>query len=118
MMKLYARIKDENARQEKVLRYIFKRSYRGKQAKKTLPLLEEPRIGYKDENDWETAYEYGFLSHRTDLTDEEIQELKDGMRLVICSPYDCTGKWFTRYIATHRNPSGLVSYVHCMGLDV
>lgn len=116
-MKLYARIKDENARQEKVLRYVLKRAYKGKQAKKTLPLLEEPRVAY-EENDWETAYEYGFLSHRTDLTDEEIQELKDEMRLVICSPYDCTGKRFTRYIDTHRNPSGLVSYVHCMGLDV
>lgn len=115
MMKLYARIKDENARQEKVLRYVLKRAYKGKQAKKTLPLLEEPRVAYP-ENDCEAVIEYGFLGY--DLTDEEIEELKEGMRLVIRSPYDCTGKLFTKWIAVHKNPSGLVSYVHYMGLDV
>lgn len=115
MKLLYARIKDEKARQEKVIRYILKRAYRGKQAKETLSLLEDSRIAYP-ENDWETAIEYGFLGYN--MTDEEIQDCIDSMRLVIRSPYDCTGQRFTRWITVHKNPSGLVSFVHYMGLDV
>lgn len=101
--------------QEQIIKYVLKRAYRGKQAKKTLSLLEEPRTAYP-EDDWETAIEYGFLGY--DMTDEEIQEAIEAMRLVIHSPYDCTGKLFTRWITVHKNPSGLVSYVHNMGLDV
>ena len=76
------------------------------------------RCMYKNDDYDADVYEYGFLSRRTDLTDEEIEELVEDMRMVINSPYDCTGQRFTRYISTHRNPNGLVSFVHAMGLDV
>lgn len=89
-----------------------------KAARPTPSLQDEPRYTYKTDDYDSDLIEYGFLSHRTDLTDEEIQEMVDDMRLVICSWYDCTGQRFTQWITTHRNPSGLVSYVHCMGLDV
>lgn len=76
------------------------------------------RYMYENDDYDADAYEYGFLSKRTDLTDEEIQEMVDDMWIRICSMYDCTGKRFTRYIHTHRNPNGLVTFVHAMGLDV
>lgn len=33
-------------------------------------------------------------------------------------PYDCTGQPITLWIDWHRNPSGLISYVHHIGIDV
>ena len=113
---------DEFTRREqklfkKIFKESYKRSHRGERDVLDNSLLEESRLAYPDE-DWETCIEFGFLSKRTDLTDEEIEELVEDMTLRIYSPYDCTGKRFTRWITTHRNPSGLVSYVHEMGLDV
>lgn len=63
---------------------------------------------------------YGFAPIDPDgMTDEEIRkDLYDAMEVRICSPYDCTGKWFTNYIRLHRNPGGDISYVHSMSLDV
>lgn len=103
-------------KQAKICKKILKGH--SKAARPIPSLMEEPRCAYKNDEFDSDLIEYGFLSHRTDLTDEEIQELVDEMRLVVYSWYDCTGQRFTRWITTHRNPSGLVSYVHNMGLDV
>lgn len=60
---------------------------------------------------------FGFVDPE-DATDEEIQDYFDDMRVVINSPYDCTGRAFTSSLTWHRNPSGLVSYVHRMAVDI
>lgn len=78
-------------------------------------LTEEARVRYSYDDEFWT--EYGFLSG-TDYSDDEVCEIIDDMRYRICSPYDCTGKPFTMWIDWHRNPTGLISYVHRVGLDV
>lgn len=108
-------------RQQKIVKKFLKDEYKksNRRPRDVLDnsLLEESRLAYPDD-DWETCIEFGYLSNRTDLTDEEIEEICDDMTLRIYSLYDCTGLRFTRWITTHRNPSGLVSFVHYMGLDV
>lgn len=81
-------------------------------------LMEEERHVYRDEMG-ETVYQIGYLCEN-DMTDEEIRELiHDYIELPpINSPYDCTGKRFTHWVGWHRNPCGLVSFVHSIGLDV
>lgn len=101
--------------EQKKLKKIFKKA-----SKCTMPvpqksLLEQSRYFY-DDNEWDRYNEYGFLGYN--LTDEEINEIVEEMWLRIYSPYDCTGKHFTLWINTHRNPSGLVSFVHRIGVDV
>lgn len=67
--------------------------------------------------DWDSWTEYGFL--RGDYSDEEMQEFVDSIRIrPHYSAYDCTGEAFTICISWHRNPSGLISIVHHIGLDV
>ena len=79
-------------------------------------LTDEPRI-HCGENDWESYTEYGFLNG-TDYTDDEVREILDDMRLRVTSPYDCSGQRFTMWMTWHRNPSGLISYTHRIGIDV
>lgn len=78
-------------------------------------LLVADRVRYDD--DGESWREYGFRDFG-DATDEEIQAYFNRMQVVILSPYDCTGKPFTNWIDYHRNPCGLVSFVHRLSLDV
>lgn len=53
------------------------------------------------------------------LTNDDIHEfVNDCMVVNIFSDYDCTGRSFTRYVHWHRNPCGLISYVHAMTIDV
>lgn len=67
--------------------------------------------------DWDSWTEYGFL--RGDYSDEEMQEFVDSIRIrPRYSAYDCTGEAFTMWISWHRNPSGLISIVHHIGLNV
>lgn len=81
------------------------------------PLIEEPRFTYRDPEDpIDGLYEYGFLGYG--LTDQEIKERVEDMRLYVNSPYDCSGQCFTKWIDVHVNPSGLVSYVHTIGYDL
>lgn len=66
---------------------------------------------------WDSWTEYGFLCG--DYSDEEMQEFVDSIRIrPHYSAYDCTGEAFTICISWHRNPSGLISIVHHIGLDV
>lgn len=87
------------------------------------PLTAKGRT-YCDE--YEEYTEYGFMANYKgepingdEYTDEDIREfIDDNMRMRIYSPYDCTGKPFTLWIDWHRNPSGLISYRHRIGIDV
>lgn len=81
-----------------------------------LPLTEKPRT-HCGENDWDSYTEYGFL-HGTGYTDEELEEIREDMRLRVTSPYDCSGQHFTMWLTFHRNPSGLISFTHRIGIDV
>lgn len=79
-------------------------------------LMESPRI-HCGENDWDSYTEYGFL-HGVGYTDEDLDEIREDMRLRVTSPYDCSGQHFTMWLIFHRNPSGLISYTHRIGIDV
>ena len=82
------------------------------------PLTEEFRVRYDE--DGEGSIEYGILPEDgTETTDEEIREyIRDYVELPeINSPYDCTGKRFTRWVDYKRTPAGIV-IIHAIGLDV
>lgn len=99
-----------------VSRYIDKRTYNRKERKPILSLQDDTRL-YQREDECDVWTEYGFFNVE-DMTDEEIQEAIDEMRIEINSPYDCTGKVFTMWISWHKNPCGLLSVIHRKGLDV
>lgn len=82
-------------------------------------LLDAPHT-YCSDDDWESYIEFGFLPDYTrTYSDEEVEDwIDDRMRMVINSPYDCTGKLFSAWIDWRRNPTGLISYRHCIGIDV
>lgn len=100
----------------KILKKDYKRTHHGGKDRLAKSAMDGTRI-YYDEGDGEYWTEYGFL-HGTDYSDDEVREIIDDMRYRIYSPYDCTGKPFTMWIDWHRNPTGLISYVHRVGLDV
>ena len=82
------------------------------------PLTVEFRARYDE--DGEGCREYGILPEDgTETTDEEIREyIRDYIELPeINSPYDCTGKRFTRWVDYKRTPAGIV-IIHAIGLDI
>lgn len=108
---------------ERKFRRAMKRAFKGmvdrgrRSVVDTTASLREHEVVVLDRNDSEYWYRIGILDPE-DATDEELREYFDGMRVVIDSPYDCTGRAFTSHISWHRNPCGLVSYVHAMAVDV
>lgn len=68
--------------------------------------------------DGESGYDYRIFPDNGE-TEEEIEDLveNDVGYPPICSPYDCTGKRFTRWITVHKVPAGF-AVVHSWGLDV
>ena len=111
--------------QRQIMNRILKKAYNQGEPQEVRPLTVEGRV-HCDDDDYESYTEYGFLSFSSGkpldgnkYTDEEIREfIDDSMVMRIYSPYDCTGKLFTVWIEWHRNPSGLISYRHRVGLDV
>ena len=102
-------------REKRIIKRMFRQSpWRGIRS-----LKDEERIGCASE-DGESFYEYGFLpEYLIKYPDEEIAEwIDENMREEIRSPYDCTGLRFTHWVHFHRNPCGLISYVHSLGIDV
>jgi len=78
-------------------------------------LMEYTRICSEDE-----AYtEYGILDPKdfNGGMDELVEWLED-QKQFNASPYDCTGQFYTAYQLVHVNPTGLVSFVHHLVLDV
>ena len=115
----------KRSKEEMLYRRILKRWYKTDHARsnawaeitmRTAPLTDKSRI-YSGADDWDTYTEYGFLNG-TDYTDEELDEIREDMRLRVTSPYDCSGQRFTMWITFHRNPCGLISYTHKVGIDV
>lgn len=109
---------------EKKFRKVMKRAYKELSERTnrtclvdTTASLTEHDVVVVDRGDQESWYHIGIMDPESD-TDAEIQEYFDGMVVEIHSAYDCTGRPFTRYIHWHRNPNGMVSYVHAMTLDV
>lgn len=51
------------------------------------------------------------------LDDTDKAEIVNGLKMTINSPYDCTGKAFTQWIAFFNVPSGCFIY-HSIGFDV
>lgn len=65
----------------------------------------------------ESVWEF-WIEDKGNLTDEELQEYIDEMEVHNNTPYDCSGLLCTAWIQFHRNPSGLVSFIHKRNLDV
>lgn len=104
--------------QEKALRKILKEDYKrnhGGVMREVKPLTKAHRI--RVDEDGEHWTEYGLFNGRG-LTDEDIEEIMDSYRYIVRSPYDCTGLPTTCWITWHRNPTGLISYIHCVTLDL
>lgn len=108
---------------EKEFRKAMKRAYKEMVPRSrnrmvdTTASLTEHEVLVVDRDDNENWYYIGIMDPEND-TDAEIQEYFDDMVVEIHSDYDCTGRSFTRYISWHRNPNGMVSYVHAMTIDV
>lgn len=102
---------------EKKMRKVLK-VYAKNKLRDVVDRLEHPLTDRKRAlGEWDSWTEYGFL--RGDYSDEEMQEFVDSIRIrPHYSAYDCTGEAFTMWISWHRNPSGLISIVHHIGLDV
>ena len=106
------------------LHRLLKKIYRqGKPAEH--PSLMDCDRYHCGEDDFETCIEYGFLPEKlygknsSECLDETIDEwINDYIWRTINSPYDCTGKLFTRWISWHRNPCGRISFVHHLGIDI
>ena len=97
----------------KVLKAHYKSHTRGGGDSLARPLTEAKRV----HGEWDSWTEFGFLCG--DYSDEEMQEFVDSIRIrPRYSAYDCTGEAFTMWIHWHRNPSGKISIVHHIGLDV
>ena len=106
---------------ERKWKHLFKKIYksehgRGGHDRLAYSMQERDRIAW-DESDGEYWTEYG-LFDGSDMSDDEVREAIDDMRYIVCSPYDCTGKPTTCWITWHRNPTGLISYIHRVGLDI
>lgn len=81
-------------------------------------MIDSPRSGCGDDN-WDTMVQYGFFDGHN-KSDADVREFIDEYIRIRppYSPYDCTGRPFTMYVHWHRNPSGLISFVNHIGLDV
>lgn len=83
------------------------------------PMTEEWREHIDEDS--ESGYDYRILKvDNTDgWTDDEIEMfiMQEVGYPPICSPYDCTGKRFTRCVSFSRQPCGIVM-IHSWGLDV
>jgi len=70
---------------------------------------------YKDE----ACTEYGILDPKDfEGGMDEIVEMLQDQKILKTSPYDCTGLFYTAYQLVHINPTGLVSFVHHLVLDI
>ena len=120
--KRYKRYVKKHGRNDVAMEMLNKMVY--KKAHKQRNNFEMPSLidgwhKHFEEDDGECWINYGLFDFPDDYTDDEIREcLHEELWVSINSPYDCTGKPFTMWIDWHRNPNGMVSVIHHMGLDV
>lgn len=110
------RRKGMNKKEKRLLKKFFKTE----QAKPTLSLREDKRT-YCADDDYDGYVEFGFIPRDTfEWTDEAVKEwLREYVSIPYRhSQYDCTGQLFTAWIDWHRNPCGLISFVHRVSIDV
>lgn len=102
------------------IKYFLKKEYKRNHPAKPDPksLLEDTRIRYDGDDYGDGFVKYGFIPNSEDWSEEDIQEFKKSIRRYVKSPYDCSGQTFTWGIECHRNPNGLISCRHYMGIDV
>ena len=100
-------------------KYMSKRENNRKPSAPRPSLLDAPHT-YCSDDDWEHYIEFGFLPDYTrTYSDEEVEDwIDDRMRMRVTVPWDCSGQLFSAWIDWHRNPSGLISYRHCIGIDI
>lgn len=114
--------RQRKVKSEKDLIKLFeKRTYKsihGGMAKPVFSLQEDTRIHCDDNEYGDSFREYGFIKGSENWSDEDIKYWIDSEWIDIRSPYDCTGKIFTAYIGYHRNPNGIISFIHCKSLDI
>lgn len=110
------RTKDKDLKDEMYMRY-FKKKFKKQKPKKPVKSMQDDWHYICTDRYGESWAEIGFFEAEG-MTDEEIQEYVDGMRIEIYSPYDCTGKEFTQLLLWHRNPCGWISVVHYKSIDV
>lgn len=106
-----------NAVIDKKTKKLLKKLTKQKPSASIVSLLDEPRRLFSE--DGEGVTEYGWCDPEN-CTDEEIQEYFDEQWKHVHWPaqWDCSGQLFTVGINWHRNPNGMISYVHHMALDV
>lgn len=94
---------------------LWKKLFKSKPIKPIPSLMEESRQRWN----FDYGFEYGFLPFMN-WSDKEIEEyLDENVRIkIVHSQYDCTGQLFTSFINWKRNPSGLISFVNHLGIDV
>lgn len=85
-----------------------------------VPLTGGWRHVYDD--DYEGGKHFCLLPDRPEdpYTDDEIREYIEDSDVYygrVNSPYDCTGKRFTRWISWKRTPAG-IALIHSWGLDI
>lgn len=83
--------------------------------------LTEDWRGHIDKEYGESGYHYRIFKSADpdDWTDEDIEEyiMSEVGYGRINSPYDCTGRRFTRWCSWSKTPAGIVM-IHAWGLDV
>lgn len=84
------------------------------------PLAKSMREDWRHvcDEDGEGGYDFCLMSDDGETEDEIREMAEDAVGYPpICSPYDCTGKRFTRWITVKRVPAGF-AVIHSWGLDV
>lgn len=77
-------------------------------------MLECTRCCYEDES----YTEYGILDPEDFGGMDALVDLLEDQKQFNNSMYDCSGRYVTAYQLVHVNPTGLVSFVHHLVLDV
>ena len=110
------RTSNEDLKNEMYKRYFMKGFKKQTPKKPVKSMQEDWHYVTTDKKYGETWAEIGFFEAEG-MTDEEIQEYVDEMKMYVTSPYDCSGQVFTWLISWHRNPCGWISVVHRKAID-
>lgn len=107
----YVNNKGLNRSTKKFLRNIFNQ---GELEDTYVSMLEGTRCCYEDES----YTEYGILDPEDFGGMDALVDWLEDQKQLNNSMYDCSGRYVTVYQLVHVNPTGLVSFVHHLVLDV
>ncbi len=104
-------------------RYV-RRMTRGLPGPRTTSLRDNSYTDAASPENWHTVYTadgeswYDFIIIMDDgVTDDQMREMEDALRLTIGCAFDCTGRPFTRWFSWTRTPAG-IAIIHAIGLDI